>query len=399
MRQILTVAIAALGLSVAAASVRSQCLDASVTFTQVSRDSLVVAYVFNEAISSLHFGRPVDEYRTKAWRVLTEGLGIQRQGNEDVLVGPAGESFRHATIAISQYSTYPSDQYVPIAHFSDGSYALYLGYFVGDTQTVDGKRVLCPRYFFSTPPGYALLTGSQAREQPKGYVYFGDLLPVDAGYARLLLDGTAPAWLDSVLQRVVASTSELYRRGLPLSPKRSPLILLAAGELEAIEGYSIKGGAVGDQIVFTLRGTDLHDETPELRATFERLVAHELAHLWHQAANPATDANDDPLITEGGCEALAVRVLVAAGIWTRQQGDAFTERARDGCPQHELGIPPQPELLQEIKGLDPYACGYLMFTDSGMDPFTIWSRMMTNVRKTHEGYTRKLFDEVTGASR
>lgn len=396
---VLIAAWAVLALSATATSVRSQCLDASVTFTQTAPDSLLVTYVFNEPITSLRFGPPVDEYRSKAWRVVTEGLGIQRQGNDEVLVDLAGASFQRATIAVSPYSAYPPDQYVPMAHFSDGSFALYLGFFTGDTETVDGKRVLCPRYFFSTPPGHSLLLGSQAREQPKGFVYFGDLAPVDAGYARLLLDSTAPAWLDSVLGRVVAGTSELYRRGLPLSPKRPPLILVAAGELESVEGYSIKGGAVGDQIVLTLRGTDLREETPEVRAAFERLMAHEMAHLWQQAANPEDVTEPDPMITEGGCEALAVRALQAAGIWTSQQGDAFTKRARAGCPQHELGAQPQPHLVREIEGVDPYACGYVLFVDSGMDPFTVWSEMLTRVRKSKEGFTRTLFDEVTGASR
>ena len=362
---------------------------AEVVLTRLGPDRWEADYTFDTPISELDLGPPAVEYRAQAWRVATPGVRLETRDGHERLV--AADSARtRIRVLVDRYTEFAHDRYAPLIPFSDGGAALYLGYFTGVPTVPEGQMGADYRFRFAGLPGEHVLP--PAGDRSDAYVHFGPQEPVASEHARLVVDPGAPAWLGETLLGVTAAVAGVFDEGLGGGLTVPPLVLVGAGELDAAEGMSVKGGAVGGQFVMLLRGRGLREETAGKRAAFERLVAHELAHLWQvetyrDAYHPA-----EPWLHEGAAEAMAVHALVASGVWTAGGGAAFAERAAAQCLTVLEGAT-LADAVRQGRGAAVYPCGFGLYWSDAADPLTLWSRLVERVR-AGESYTHATLERV-----
>lgn len=375
-------------------------LTTELVLTRVGADRWRAEYLFNRPVAGLLLGPAVAGYRREAWTILTPGVHLVAEDGDEAL-RVQGEPLTELALEVVTVTERPAGNYMPMARFSDGGRAVMLDFFTGRAVVDGAPESIAWRFALAGREGERTLLpdGLEAEPSTFPYAYFGPGEPQPAGEARLLLDPGTPLWLEAVLRRVVAAVSGLYaeRLGGEVAP---PLVWVAAGELDAVEDYSIKGGALGGQIYLDLRGRGLLTESSERRRMFEKLVAHELAHLWQDAGLPSGFNMEEPWIHEGGADALAVAALVAAGSWSEEDAARFTTDASDRCRAalgaHAGGT--LPEALARGDWGAVYACGYGMFTASDRDPFTAWSAFAARARLAAEPYTKATLDTALAES-
>lgn len=380
---------AAAALAVAGPS--AGAITADVTLRRLDEDRLRVEWVFSERIQGLEFPDGILGYRSGHWE-LDPGIVKLAPGTGDRIVAE-GEWFERFSATVTMAPAYPEGHYVPFARFSDGGVAVCLGYFRGAALR-NGLLAEDVHFRFRLVgrEGEHTLLPPAANEDVSLFAYVGPDEPEDRGELRVLLDPAIPGWLDGVVSETLARVDAVYESRLGRIPRARPLVLIAAADLDTIDGWSVKGGAVhGAMIVITLRGRALHDDDAPVRSMMRKLVAHEVAHLW-QAADPAGRANGaQPWLHEGAAEAMAVAALVDAGFWTTAQRDELARRMAETCAHREG------ELATAVCGGDwdaVYACGYGMFAGEGRDPFTIWNALVEESRTAGKPYHQGMLDRV-----
>jgi hypothetical protein len=279
--------------------------------------------------------------------------------------------------------------------FTDGGVALYAGFFTGDAL-IGGEPA--PTQLSLS---YAALSGERvlapAGGRADGYAYFGSQEPVQAPHARLVIDAGTPEWLRTLLHDVITRTNTVFADRLGAEPVMQPLIIVGAGDIDSADGLSVKGGAVGDQLVMLLTGRGLREETPPRRAALERLTAHELAHLWQLRGFPQAFNHREPWLHEGAAEAMAVQALGSAGIWDSSQVQGFAERAAGRCRTTLEGR----TLADAVQGgaFDAaYSCGFGLYWGPDPDPIGLWARLARAVTADGAGFDTVLLDRVRSGS-
>lgn len=221
-------------------------IEAEVTVTRVSATAWRVDYRLSHPVAGIDFGPPVERYRTDGWRIVTPGLEMRPHDGAERLVS-TGRPFDRARLEVSLYSAYPPDNYVPAARFSDGGAALFLGFLGGDAILSSGTSDMRERYVVRGRSGEVALTPAGADRSARVFAYFGARKPAQAGRAKLIVDPAAPDWLVSLLRRTVAEVTPVYETRLARRLDAAPLVLIAAGEIDSIDGYSTKGAPSADR--------------------------------------------------------------------------------------------------------------------------------------------------------
>jgi hypothetical protein len=240
-------------------------------------DHWLVEYSFDEPVSAVAFGSDVIGLRSDRWQVLTQGLVMVTEEGEDRL--ESVEPFTRALLEIRHHDVFPAKNYVPTSSYSDGGSTLFLGFLMGDLVNADGQRTIMDFTFdLHARPGEHALMPEQVLGGYRVFAYFGPQKPVTAGFARLLIDPRAPTWLHEEIMSLVPAVTELFAAELDFDLPQKPLIMIGAGQIDDHDGFSIKGGAINGHIMMSLRGKSLYDE--KNRARFQRLLTHEIAHLW-----------------------------------------------------------------------------------------------------------------------
>lgn len=367
-------------------------LSTQITLTHASAESWQVDYSFSRPIRGILLGPPVVAYRSTAWDLLTPGVSLQQEGDQEKLVVD-GQGISILRLAVTPYSEFPPDNYVPVARFSDGGAAIYLGFFSGEAITDKGPRPLKPLFRLNGLDGEYVFFPAQTRSGAGGYAYFGPQEPVDAGEARLIIDPELPEWLKSTFTQVVPVVTSILRERLGHELEEKPRVLIAAGELRNHEGYSVKGGAVNNDLFMMLRGRDLLEESVDLRKMFEKLVSHELAHLWQADSLEGGFNHQEPWIHEGSAEAMAVTALTQAGLWSEADAAAFARDATRQCRESLEGTS-LADAVSQGNWAPVYSCGYGMFDLKDPDVFEIWSALNSEAKHHNTTYTQTMLERI-----
>ena len=400
MKAIVVVALASLPWMVCAAARAAEStepaapIEAEITVTRLSATAWRVDYRLSRPVAGIDFGPPVERYRADGWRIATPGLEMRRHDGAERLVS-AGGTFDRARLEVSLYSAFPPDNYVPAARFSDGGAALFLGFLGGDVILSAGMTDMRERYLVRGRSGEVALAPAGAEKGARVFAYFGPEQPTEAGRARLIVDPAAPDWLVNLLRRTVTEVTPVYENRLARRLDAAPLVLIAAGEIDGIDGYSTKGGAINGQIMMTLRGRALAQETDELRHSFSLLMAHELAHLWQESRSGKRFNDREPWIHEGGAEALAVAALAESGLWSEEEARADTRRAEQRCAEERGGATLE-EAFADGRWGAVYPCGQALFASSGRGLFALWAALIRAAERRGMVYSQALLDEVAG---
>lgn len=216
---------------------------------------------------------PADlSFRAHAWQLSTPGVRIEERNEGGYLL--ADEPFETLSLRFGSYAEFDPKTYVPVMTFSDGGAAVYSGHFSGDVL-IDGEPQASPTTFrlAGRADEHLLLPAWTSDTQPV-YFYAGPEQPLEADQVVLIADPQMPPWLQDTFRKAVPAATTIFSQRLDFRLDDKPLVLIAAGELEDFEGYSVKGGGLDGQFTIMLRGTGLLEPSIERRRMFEKMVAH-----------------------------------------------------------------------------------------------------------------------------
>ncbi|MFZ6642874.1 basic secretory protein-like protein [Undibacterium sp. TC4M20W] len=366
-------------------------LPAQMQLTRIAADKWRADYSFSEAIS--RFSMPAaGDYRSTAWKPLTSGVRYQaepsaqpdQQKDSYILDQPA----RQLSFQITSYNGFAPKNYAPNNRFSDGGAGIYMGFFDGDVQEGGKTRAMNLTVSYQglsgetviPPPAFA-----DAERSLRAYAYFGPQKPAPAGAARLVLDPATPEWLAKLVldttSTMSAYFSSTYQR--PLLPE---LVLMISVTDTSTAGFSMKGGATNGQITFRLSGKAMLNEHPAIRQLVQKLVSHEMAHIWQENVNQGGIGEAPAWIHEGGAEAMAVDALQKTGTWTAAEASNYQQTAIANCKK----VADQTDNYQYA-----YACGLQKFMALDSDIPLLWRKLITETEKTGRNYDESMLNEVS----
>lgn len=333
---------------------------------------------FPEPVSGMRFARPAHYFREDAWRVLTPGYALARDGNSQVVLG--GNALAVSEIQIE----FPVDtrkfprEYEFFHRFSDGSVALYTGML--HAETLDG-HVVAAAVTIDPGPARGLVT-TDAEGADGTYAYVGNITPLHAAHMSAVVDPGLPAWLAYELELRTQAFFALLAERTGHRLERRPLVLFnfVPGELD---GYAYRGGVLHGVIHLSAVGDGWHEADPRAVREMLRFIAHEAAHMWN-ADLVKYRSGSPPWLHEGGAEALAVRLLVAAGLTGPTALAAFDAGALDECIRQ-----PMVALGDARADRAHYACGSLVASwserllqaaDPALDLFDFTGRLIEHAQ-------------------
>ena len=356
----------------------------AITVTHISPDRWRVDYAFGSSVEGLYLDQPVAGYRATAWRPVTPGVRLDTLDGSEALVSD-GAARSRLSIEVSRFGKFDHGRYVPQITFTDGGTALFLRYLAG-RPIVRGETVDADIEFT-----YAGLRGEQVLrptvETLDTYVYFGPARPAASKYARFVVDTGAPAWVREALVRVIERTDRVYAERLGLGDGVAPLVLIGAAGLDSAAGASVKGDAMTGLFAMQMLGRGLREEAPKRREMLERLVAHELAHVWQYRGVPQGFNPEEPWLHEGAAEAMAVEALGVAGLWDSTQASAYAAAAGERCRAATAGTT-LAEAARAGSADAIYACGFGLWRRAGdAGPLAAWSLLAGAVSREKRSFT------------
>ncbi|WP_146209979.1 hypothetical protein [Vitiosangium sp. GDMCC 1.1324] len=357
-------------------------------------DSWSIAYELPHPMHAVRFTRPGHGYRQSHWRVLEPaGLTIERRGEEDVLLAPAGSPFRTLRMEVRSYADKPEKDYQVFIPYSDGAALLYTG-ILGLAS--DGAEPP-PLHVLLTPrPGERVVVAGQSSERevrwegaPEGtYAYFGASTAVQQGVTAVV-DPGMPRHLREHIERLLPRLFAFYtqRTGSPLT--FSPALFISFSPSSRSPGdINMSGGTLPGLVQLDIRlGSDrLSADDPEVSKLLSELVAHEAAHLWNsELAFHEVPGGD--WMHEGGAEAFDLHALAELGAVPAEH---VRKRLSDSVSEclFQLEGAPLRESSRPGKYTNYYRCGLLIFAmaeasarqaNPQADIFALWGRLLRDV--------------------
>lgn len=366
-------------------------LQARLRLHHVAADTWEADYHFDQPVSAFEFDGAGVPFRADAWRPLDRGVTLAAGDSTDTLRS-RGKPRPDWRVAVSLYRPWSHRNYVPMDRQTDGGTSLYLGFFAGRALIGGEARDVNLRIELQGLDGETVLLPARAQVDPSLYVYFGPQLPAPSGDIRTVLDPATPAWIRAAMSDTAARVSAVYAKAFARAPVEPLTVLVGAAGLEE-PGYSIKGGALPGQLVFTLAGRDLKQDRPAGRARLQKMVAHELAHVWQSLVARGGIGEGEAWVHEGGAEALALRALGDAGVWTQDQVATEVGNLRQLCADAEARHRAQPDAPSDWR--EAYACGFRRFTADNRDVFATWRALLARTETTGVPYSAALFTATT----
>ncbi|HEX7965441.1 MAG TPA: hypothetical protein VF651_06960 [Gammaproteobacteria bacterium] len=393
---LLLAALAAPALACAADTVPT----ATVTLAVSAAHGMTADYRLSGPVTRLEFERHLGAVRGKLWKLASAGLKL----DGDALVTQDGKPFREFRVEVQPYTDVIDLDYAPMQLFSDGSVALFSGYFNvkgGGKATrftfKDASRVLVY--------GRPAVAGESIQPESDGtFFYFGRLEPVQTGDSILILDPGLPAWAGKALAMQVPATIAFYtgHYGAPL-PRR-PFLLFNWKDRDAQGVADYKGDTLPSNIDFILSGAGWAQDTPDTRGLLATLITHEIAHLWNAYLfQPQVWSSDGgSWLPEGQAQAAAIEFSMRNGWISRADALQLYASALNACLRTP-GDRPIQEQNQSNEAV--YGCGVtfnllaeaaLHRKDARLGFFDLWHEIYADAGKqeyseaTFMGAVRKL---------
>lgn len=361
-------------------------LGATVRLTHIAADKWRADYKLAAPVESIVLEPTGTAYRSSAWRMLTPGLVLAREGEDDVVAG-GGKPFSAFSVEVGRYDVYGPAHYTPMDRFSDGGTDVYTGFFAGEAKREGKAHALVLTLDVAGLPGETVLAPASGKSEiALGYAYFGPTKPVPAGIANVILDPGTPAWAAETMRTTTEKISKYYEQAFQRKLNYQPLVMVSAPRSD-VKGMSYKGGAVGRQVVYRLEGKKLEQDSPANRGMIAWLVSHELAHVWQMDVNRGGIDGKEPWVHEGGAEALALAALAGSGALTQGDADAFAARLVAECDTLKGE-------LTTYRGA--YACGFKRYRDTGVDVFALWRAMVAETQASGTPYSSAMMAAQAG---
>lgn len=363
-------------------------LPVQVRLTHVAPDTWRADYLFSQPVTAMRF-EPVGDLRKSAWKVLTPGVTLTTDATHDALAAADGKPLRQLSVEISAIEQPLGKYYLATDRFSDGGRLIYLGFLQGEALQDKAVRDIAANFTLEGLGKENVLmpaTGDAPSSGATPYAYFGPQSPVAAGEGQVLLDPQLSAWAQSLLLDTTAKMSVYYSAAYG-QKLRKPMLLMVAVNDTATPGLSFKGGVVGAQIAYRFGGTALlTPESPKKRELLTQIVAHEMAHLWqNNVRRGGISDQSPPWVHEGGAEAMALDGLLRTGIWSAEQGKAYTDATVGECEKLEHSF-------ATYRGI--YACGFERYSKLKVGIVPLWREMIAAADSKGEIYSVAMIDAL-----
>ena len=363
-----------------------------------------------------HGGRFVDasEFthsvaRTRFWSYDTKCLSIGARRFERIArdCGPA--DFRLSWDEQSRDRIYPG-----VVRLRNGGALLFTQYL--QPLTDDGN--LAPWEARAPKDGVVAFRGEKSTasialgeryfsEDGRGYVYLGPDRFREERAGRVLVDDGVPAAIEAEMLGVAPRLLEAFGRRLGAQPAERPSLYLTWVNRETAGFRDVQADVVpGSVIRFGLSGQGWGSGGDAALASFRKLLAHELVHLWNaEAFRPM--AWSAPWVAEGNAELLAAAGLLSIGLVDAPTAAELVEAAYNECAliaasRAWVAIPSR----ERGSGRIPYVCGMAMQfaavaaarrTDPAMDVFAFWRGLWSRTPRYYEAAIQQHFAAIGDA--
>jgi hypothetical protein len=364
-----------------------------ISVSRVALDKWRVDYQLSEPVKALDYGNIIGEFRRKYWEILSEDCALTTVHGAERITSAKGE-FTSLSELVTSYTEFLGDQYVAVSPYSDGGASVYLGHFAADVVTGSGTAEFPIHYQLASDLEESIVLPGHATAARDLYAYFGNAGVIENEHARVLIDPATPEWLRDVFMDTIARTTSVFTRKLKRELERKPFVFIAAGELMSMDSFSVKGGAMaGEFVQYSLKGKALLTQDPDVRNMMQRLMSHELVHLWQQNMVNEELTIEEPWILEGSAEAMALQGLVAAGLWKDEllqaYSEAYAKQCREGLKGKSIA-----EAVAAGNYMVVYPCGFNEFSRHEQNAFELWRLMTREAVKQERAYSQALLDEL-----
>ena len=372
-------------------------VNATITVTHTSAEEWLVEYEFGQPVETMVLGPSVLDYRQSSWKILSPNVALINADDGEKIV-TQGEPFSSLAINVSHYSDYPMNNYAPSAKFSDSGAALFTEFFFGDVISNGSSHTLSTAFKFRTKLNENIITHPQISNGRGVYTYFGPQKMKRSGDVDLIVDPKMPTWLQESFNKVVPIVSKVYSQRLKHHLKTAPQVMLSSGDIESMNSFSVKGGAKNNQLVMIYKGKELLQPSKEKQHMLERLIAHEMAHLWQQDVKNGGMSSKEPWIHEGGAEILAVAALVKANVWEKDYLEKYSGYYTKRCADI-LGEQTLKEKIEQGNWDAVYACGFSHFAQMDADIFDVWANLISNADRTGEHFSTEMLNSFSASEK
>ncbi len=291
-----------------AAEPRLEPLGGELRLARENAERFRARYCLEHEVTGLSFDRPIERMRASHWRPSDPAWSLEVAADGSaVLARPDGAPFLCAALELEVFTERPEASYYAFSPFGDGGVSVYTGYLIPRARRDGDWRATALAAAYVARPGERVVTRA-ADQLAEQFVYFGPQAPVEAAGLRAIVDPAMPAAARSRLLDTLPQVGALLARDFGFRPA-SPHLVFLATELDAFDGYSIKGGTLPGQILFSVKGREAAAEMAREPLRYARLAAHELFHLWQEEVWLGALGDDHPWVHEGSAEALAIEAL------------------------------------------------------------------------------------------
>ncbi len=388
----------------------SPCPSVHVRFAHVAPTRFRVEYRLGAPAAAIAFRKSAPGVRER-WRA--EGARIVRSGDVDfVVMDPPASS---VAIDIEVDAVEPDKEYRFAFPFSDHGVLAYTGHLaVGPARCVDAE---CTRLEADKEAPLSgtieLVPGSNEKVVPREaivpmetdgtYVYFGPQAPMETADFIGVVDPGFPPWLKARLDELLPKLFAFYRDAL--GPRSKPRFYMTFEKREGAR--SIAGGVVPPGVIQfgVMLGTEYLDGKDDmLAAEIDRLVAHEVAHLWNADLYKHTGERGNAWLYEGAADAFGYRLLRAIGRIDDATYYRYLSQAASLCALALSEGEPLRALARPGYNRAFYDCGSTMALiseaaikrgspSSKDDLFTLWRAMFSKIDANGE-YDPELYFTV-----
>jgi hypothetical protein len=351
--------------------------------THIAADRWRADYVMAEPVTSIQLGPRIGEYRQAAWRILTPGLSLVELPDQES-ISAGGKAFSAFSVEVSLYLSLPEKNYTAFDRMSDGGTDVFIGFFSGDAVQGKSTRPMHLKLQLTGLANETVIPPDDDHPDRLNYAYFGPAKPTPAGAANLILDPGTPPALAQLLQETTREMTNFYTRAFQRPLPYKPLVMVSMGDVET-PGLSMKGGAIGKQVVYRLSGKALLSDSPQVKRIFKQVIAHELAHLWQNNVVRGGVGDKEPWVHEGGAEAIALAGLRGTGLFSGAEADDSAAKLTRECEALNGSV-------DSYRGI--YACGFKRFTDYHTDIFSLWKAMMETTESTEAVYSSSMIEAI-----
>lgn len=340
-------------------SVEACATDIGGTFTlkRLSKEIWQAGYCIDVPVNAIQFSRSVEKLRQIAWDSNDPEFELVHKNGLTQMQRKDGQIFECTSLKINQYTELPKANYYAFSSFSDAGVSVYTGYFLGQVLINNEWHNIRLKAEYKGRNKENIIT----REPDflvEQFVYFGPQGSQNKAGVIPVIDPAIPSEAKRNILQTVSAVSAMLTAEVKFNQK-NPYRIYIASDFDAFDGYSIKGGALPNQILFTVKGREAKAKLIEDPGFLSKLTAHEVIHLWQEEQWFGTLGNDRPWIHEGSAEALATELMHRTGIYDRTQYIDAWKSTEQNCltymEQTSINNAPENSMFDAV-----YPCGALV---------------------------------------